>query len=778
MKEIPFHKPCIGEEELAEIRDTLENGWLTMGPKTIKFEEAFRKKVKAQHAVSMNSCTAALHLALKVLDIQENDEVIIPSITFAATGEVVRYFNAKPIIVDVNRDTHNIMIDEIERNITRKTKAIIPVHFGGQPADMDEINALATNHNLKVIEDAAHCFPSFYKDKPIGTLSDITAFSFYATKTIATGEGGLATTENEEYAERMKILRLHGISKDAWKRYSKRGNWYYEIEEIGHKYNMTDIQASLGLAQLRKSDMMWKKRTKIAARYTQGLKWNDHVITPTIRDYVKTSWHLYVIKLRLETLNIKRDEFINLLQKKGIGVSVHFIPLYRQPVYKRMYKFNLAEFNNSEWLYARTISLPIFPDITIDDVDYIIETINTLTQKYAKPLSNRITIPLASPDITEKSRELVMDVLRSNTLSFGPRLEEFEKAGAAYAGRKYGIAVNSGTSALHLIIKSLGIADGDQVVTTPFSFIASANCMLFERAEPLFVDINPDNLNLSPALIENALKKDTKKRIKAIMAVDIFAHPAEWDALYDLAEKYNVKLIEDSCEALGSKYRSPEDRKVKRWKKFVKAGSFGVASVFAFYPNKQITTGEGGLIVTDDHQIYDMCRSLRNQGRNPLNEDWFEHQQLGYNYRLSDINCALGLSQLNRIEEMLKRRQTIANYYCERLKNLSFITPPFQDSNVELGWFVYVVRLTKNFTRKDRDFIMQKLRENGVSCNNYFAPIHLQPFYRKQFGFKHGDFPITEDIASRTIALPFFNAITYEQIDYVIDTLKSTIKKR
>ena len=778
MREIPFHKPCIGDEELQEIRDTLENGWLTMGPKTIKFEEAFRKKVHAKHAVSMNSCTAALHLALKVIDLQENDEVIIPAITFAATGEVVRYFNAKPVIVDVNRDTHNIMVDEIERNITRKTRAIIPVHFGGQPCDMDEINALAKSHNLHVIEDAAHCFPSFYKGKPIGTLSDITAFSFYATKTLAMGEGGLATTENEEFAEQMKSLRLHGISKDAWKRYNKRGNWYYEVEEIGYKYNMTDIQASLGLAQLRKADMLWKKRSATAERFTQGFKWNDYIITPTVRDYVQSSWHLYVIKLRLEALNIKRDELINLLQKKGIGVSVHFIPMYRHPVYKRLYKFNLAEYNNSEWLYGRTISLPIFPDMSLDDVDYVIETVNSLTQKYAKPISSRVAIPLASPDITEKSRELVMDVLRSNSLSFGPKLDEFEKTGAAYIGRKYGVAVNSGTSGLHLIIKSLGIADGDQVITTPFSFIASANCMLFERAEPLFVDIDPDDLNFSPALIEAALKKDTRKRIKAILAVDVFAHPAQWDALYDMAEKYNVRLIEDSCEALGSQYRSPDHLPNKRWKKFVKAGSFGDASVFAFYPNKQITTGEGGLIVTDDRHIYDMCRSLRNQGRAPEGSNWFGHNQLGYNYRISDINCALGLSQLYRFDEILKRRQTIADYYRERLKTLSFITPPFCAPHVKLGWFVYVVQLTPEFKRKERDVIMKTLREKGVACTNYFAPIHLQPFYRKQFGYKPGDFPMTENIAARTIALPFFNAITYEQIDYVVESLKSVMKTR
>jgi len=406
------------------------------------------------------------------------------------------------------------------------------------------------------------------------------------------------------------------------------------------------------------------------------------------------------------------------------------------------------------------------------------KTKNTLNQKRPKPASKRMTIPLASPDITEEACALVMETLQSNTLCFGPKLEEFEQAIAAYSGRKYGIAVNSGTSALHLIIKSLDIADGDQVITTPFSFISSANCMLFERAEPLFVDINSDDLNFSPELIEIALKKDTNKRIKAILAVDVFAHPADWDALYGLAEKYNVKLIEDSCEALGSEYRSQDHLKEKRWEKLTRTGSFGNASVFAFYPNKLITTGEGGLVLTDDRQITDMCRSLRNQGRDPESDDWFAHKRLGYNYRISDINCALGLSQLNRVDEIIKKRQKIADYYSSKIKMLPFVEPPFCAPNVTLGWFVYVVRLTKNFTQKDRNSIMQKLMKKGVACSNYFAPIHLQPFYRKLFGYKPGDFPVTEDVSNRTIALPFFNTITHEQIDYVVDTLKSVFKAR
>lgn len=774
MREVPFHRPCIEEDELKEVADTLKNGWLTMGPKTIEFEEAFRKKIKAKYAVSVNSCTAALHLGLKVIELQENDEVIIPSMTFAATGEVVRYFNANPVIVDVDRETHNITPDEIEKHITPKTKAIIPVHFAGQPADMDEINDIAGRHKLHVIEDAAHCFPSFYKKKPIGTLSDITAFSFYATKTLATGEGGLAATENEDFAERIKILRLHGISKDAWKRYTKHGNWYYEVVDVGYKYNMTDIQAALGLAQLRKTERMWQARKNIAGHYSEAFKDNGYIITPTIRDYVSTSWHLYVIKLRLENLSITRNEFITRLQKKGVGVSVHFIPLHRHPVYKNMYALRPQDFKNSEWLYERTISLPIYPDMSKKDVEYVIENVQALTKKYGKASAGVVRIPLAAPDITEKSRMAVMEVLQTNSLSFGPKLEEFEQAGAAFAGRKYGIAVNSGTSGLHLIIKSLGIAEGDRVITSPFSFIASANCMLFERAEPVFVDINKDDLNFSPALIEELLKKDKKKKIKAIMAVDVFAHPVDWDALYDMAEKYNVKLIEDSSEALGSAYRSPDSCARRRWKQYKRAGAFGEASVFAFYPNKQITTGEGGLIVTDDKKLSAMCRCLRNQGRAD-GAGWLSHERLGYNYRLSDINCALGLSQLQRVEEMLKHRDAVAQRYNQRLRSISCIQTPFCAPNVKLGWFVYVVQLGKEFRRKDRDGIIEKLKKKGIESSNYFAPIHLQPFYRKMFGYKPGDFPVTESVAERTLALPFFNNLKDEEIDFVVETLKDIL---
>ena len=315
--EIPFHKPYISDDEITEVLDTLKSGWLTMGPKTVKFEEEFAKYIGSKQAVAVNSGTAALHLALKAIDLQAGDEVIIPTTTFTATGEVVCYFNAKPVLVDVDKRTHNIAISEIEKAITSKTRAIIPVHFGGQPCDMDQIREIAKKKSLFVIEDAAHALPAYYKTEKVGTIADITCFSFYATKPLATGEGGMITTENPEWTDRMKVLRLHGISKDAWKRYSKGGSWYYEVTEAGFKYNMTDLQAALGLPQLRKVDRLWERRKEIAGRYTKAFLSLKEIVTPHIEPDRETAWHLYVIKLNIEALKDRSKLLHRKTERKG-----------------------------------------------------------------------------------------------------------------------------------------------------------------------------------------------------------------------------------------------------------------------------------------------------------------------------------------------------------------------------------------------------------------------------------------------------------------------------
>lgn len=381
---VPFHKPYITEDEISEVIDSLKSGWLTMGPKTLSFENKFNEFIGSRNSVSMNSCTACLHLALKAAGLGSGDEVIVPAITFTATAEVVTYFNARPVLIDVDGDTLNIDISKIERKINNRTRAIIPVHYAGQPCDMDEILEIARTHKLVVIEDAAHAMPAFYRDRRIGTIGDITCFSFYATKNLSTGEGGMATTENDEWADMMRSLRLHGISRDAWKRYTNEGSWYYEVAEAGYKYNMTDIQAALGIAQLGKIDWMWERRREIAGRYTEAFKSFNWLITPHVRGDRKSSWHLYVLKIVPDALTINRDQLIEELKSRGIMTSVHFIPLYRHPYYKTNFNYHLSEFPISELLYEHIISLPIYPGMTDGDVDLVIESVEDTTKKFKK----------------------------------------------------------------------------------------------------------------------------------------------------------------------------------------------------------------------------------------------------------------------------------------------------------------------------------------------------------------------------------------------------------
>jgi dTDP-4-amino-4,6-dideoxygalactose transaminase len=381
---LPFHIPDIAEDEIQAVVETLRSGWLTTGSKVKTFEEDFAKHVGCQHAVAVNSGTAALHLALDAVGVKEGDEVLVPTMTFAATAEVVLYFKAKPVLVDCQPNTFNLDADQIEKALTSKTKAIIPVHMGGQPCDMDRILEIARIHNLYVVEDAAHALPARYQGKMVGTIGDITCFSFYATKTITTGEGGMATTENLEWAERMRIMSLHGISRDAWKRYTVEGSWYYEILYPGFKYNLTDVAAALGIQQLRKADRFWELRQRCATLYNAGFKDVPEITVPYVEPDVQHAWHLYVIQLNLEQLCTSRNEFIELLKKENIGTSVHFIPLHLHPYYQDTFGYRLEDFPNASSVFERIVSLPIFPKMTDADIQRIIETVKMLVRQHRR----------------------------------------------------------------------------------------------------------------------------------------------------------------------------------------------------------------------------------------------------------------------------------------------------------------------------------------------------------------------------------------------------------
>ncbi|MCX7611307.1 MAG: DegT/DnrJ/EryC1/StrS family aminotransferase [Ignavibacterium sp.] len=379
-----FHKPYITDEEINEMVDTLRSGWLSMGPKTIKFENEFNKYIGSKRSVAVSSWTAAGHLTLEAFGIQQGDEVIVPTMTFPATAEIVCYFGAKPVIVDVDEDTLNISLENIEKAITKKTKAIIPVHYGGQPCDLDEINEIAKKYNLRVLEDAAHSLPATYKGRKIGTISEVTCFSFYATKTLSTGEGGMICTDNEELAERCAIMRLHGINRDAWKRYSESGSWYYEVVAPGYKYNFTDLQASLGLPQLKKVDFMWESRKYIANRYNEAFKDFDLITLHTIKPDRESSWHLYPIRLNLDMLKVTRAQIIDELKQNNIGVGVHFMPVNKHLFYQETFKLEDKDFPVANSVFPRLLSLPIYPGMTDKNIDKVINVFTDILKKYRR----------------------------------------------------------------------------------------------------------------------------------------------------------------------------------------------------------------------------------------------------------------------------------------------------------------------------------------------------------------------------------------------------------
>jgi len=392
---IPFYRPSIGQEEIDEVTATLKSGWLTTGPRTRQFEKEFGEYLKQQHAIAVNSCTAALHLALEAIGIKASESVVVPTMTFAATAEVVRYLGARPLLVDCKETDFNLDVADAENRIQKaisegqQVRAIMPVHYGGQVADVSGVRKLAQRFNLKVVEDAAHCCPAYYRGDsshskidsewlPVGTAADISCYSFYANKTITTGEGGMACTNNDEFAERMRIMSLHGISKDAWKRFTAEGSWYYEILAPGFKYNLTDIASAIGIHQLRKADLLHRKRKEGAALYTSLLKDIEELRLPSEAPGRVHSWHLYGIRLKLDLLTIDRATFITELHRRGVGTSVHWMPLHMHPYYRDTYGYSATDLPVAARLYPEIVTLPLYPDMEADQIRYVADSIRAI----------------------------------------------------------------------------------------------------------------------------------------------------------------------------------------------------------------------------------------------------------------------------------------------------------------------------------------------------------------------------------------------------------------
>lgn len=399
IQEIAFHRASIGKEEINEIIECIKSGWLTTGPRVKQFEAEFAKYIDAKFAIALNSCTAALHLALETIGLKENEIVLVPTMTFAATAEVVRYFNAIPVFVDSNQNDYcidpNALRDTCERIVSGKKvkglsakhgaiRAIIPVHFGGVPADMNKIAKIANANGAKIIEDCAHACPAYYENAKgklvkAGSEADIACYSFYANKTITTGEGGMALTNNPEYEERIRIMSLHGISKDAWKRFTASGTWRYEIIAPGYKYNMPDIMAAIGIHQLRKADYFLEGRRKVANLYKEMLcDISDNLSLPSEREGTKSSWHLYPVRVLRDKNKIGRDKFIEKLKERGIITSVHYIPLHLHKYYREKYGFSEGDFPVSEKLSGECVSLPIYPSLKTSEIEYISENIKNI----------------------------------------------------------------------------------------------------------------------------------------------------------------------------------------------------------------------------------------------------------------------------------------------------------------------------------------------------------------------------------------------------------------
>jgi dTDP-4-amino-4,6-dideoxygalactose transaminase len=388
---IPFHRPSIGQEEISAVQQVLESHWLTTGPVAQQFEREFAEFVGCKYAIAVSSCTAALHLALDAIGIGPGDEVLVPTYTFAATAEVVVYLGATPVLCDCVAGEFNIDPAEVAKKITPRTRAIIAVHMAGEPCDLQKLREIADRHSIHLVEDAAHAIPASYHGRRVGSISELTAFSFYATKTITTGEGGMLTTDDELYAKRASVMRLHGISGDAWKRYTSQGSWYYEIVDAGFKANMPDLLAALGRAQLRRAEAFARRRREIAELYLRRFSNIDELEMPPIGGKnVEHAWHLFILRLRSEMLTLGRNELIQQLKQSGIGTSVHFIPLHLHPYYRDRFGYQPGDLPNSEDAFARCLSLPIYPDMSDSDVERVASAVESFVGQ------NRRRVPMAA----------------------------------------------------------------------------------------------------------------------------------------------------------------------------------------------------------------------------------------------------------------------------------------------------------------------------------------------------------------------------------------------
>ena len=668
---IPYSKISLVGNEAKYITEVLESGWLTTASKAAKLEEIFADYIGVKYACAVNSCTSALHLAIEAIGVKSGDLVLVPSLTFTATAEVVRYMGAYPVFLDVDYATGLLTPEIVEDALNKhKVKALILVDYAGQASIMttpqgNGIIDICHKNGVLVIEDAAHAFPTKHNSKYVGTFSDVTCFSFYANKTITTGEGGMLVTNNEEIFKRVKTMRLHGINRDVWDRFtSSISNWEYDVVAPGFKYNMPDINAAIGIAQLEMAEYFRKQRQRCAEYYHRELVELTTIDLPVCRgSFEDHSWHLFPIIIRPEA-GISRDNFIIQMANSGVGTSVHYKPLHRMTYYKESYDLELNDFPNTEKIWKGTVSLPLYPDLSNSELGYICKKIKEiLSSNYIVP-----RIYLSPPHMGGNEQKYVKEAFDTNWVApLGNNVNEFENALVRYTKANHIAVFNSGTSALHLALIILGVRAGDEVIAPSFTFIATINPIIYQGATPILIDSEPDTWNMSPYNLEEAIldRLSKGKKPKAIIVVHLYGMPAKMDKIIEIASRFSIPLIEDSAEALGSQFEGKA------------LGTLGIMGILSFNGNKIITTSGGGALISSDQKLIKHAQYLATQARDDAPH--YQHSTIGFNYRISNIVAGIGRGQLEVIEQRVEKRRANFTFYKTILgcfKGISFQEEP------------------------------------------------------------------------------------------------------
>jgi dTDP-4-amino-4,6-dideoxygalactose transaminase len=792
--EVPFFRPSIQQPEIDEVVACLQSGWLTTGPKVRRFEEDFAACVRAKFAIGLNSCTAALHLAVEALGLESNQAVLVPTMTFAATAEIVRYQRAVPILVDCDPITFNMDLEDAERKM-RETRAgelpqgvglevvgIIPVHVGGLMMDMSRVADFASRHGLWIVEDAAHALPAAFRSGPQESwrrcgedTADVTCFSFYANKTITTGEGGMATTKDANLGDRMRQMSLHGLSNDAWERYERSGDWDYGILAPGYKYNLTDIAAALGVRQLERADSMRRDREMVAYRYLDALADVEEVELPPNPVNRQHSWHLFPIRLRLGEFTDGRDRnaFTKQLAEMGVGTSVHWRPLHQHPYYKNEFKWKPDQLPVASREWQRLVSLPIFPGLKDDEQAHVISAIRQacMSGAVAVPaLPERETpvpakkskskqIFLSPPDMAGDERKALLEAFDSGWIApQGPHVTMFEEAFAERIGVPYAVAVSSGTAALHLAMVAIGVGPGDEIATSTLTFVASVNAIRYAGAQPVLIDSEQKSWNLDPDLLAEELEASARRDrpLKAVVVVDVFGQCADYEAIQNVCQFYEVPIIEDAAEALGATYKGRP------------AGTFGEIGCFSFNGNKIITTSAGGMLVTESRVMAERVRYLATQARAPAAH--YEHEELGFNCAMSNILAALGRAQLNHLDSRIESRRANYHYYVDALGHLPGIEfmPEPSDSR-STRWLTCITVDSEKFgaTRED---IRLALKRVEIEARPVWKPMHLQPLY-SQCRVRGG--AVSERLFDLGLCLPSGSNLSKNDLARVVRVIQS-----